>query len=84
MTLLRRPVTLAAGESVVIDATAAIRLSVIPGAGATVEYSKVDDDDATSHDADSTQSVTAETDIDVAWPFYRFSTAGGSARIGVV
>lgn len=69
-----RVIELDAGEGVTIDMRGLVRLHVIPGTTATITVSRVDDDDATAHTADT---VTAFPH-DVDWPFYRVSSAGNT------
>lgn len=76
--------SLATGEAITVVALGLIRFTVIPGSGATVTVSKVDSPGATSHDSDTEETTTAEKTYDVKYPYYRISTASGSARIGFV
>jgi siroheme synthase len=77
-------ITLAASDSVLLVAKGLIRFTVVPGAGATVTISKVDSAAVTSHDTETDVAVATETTYDVAWPYYLISTAGGTARVGVI
>lgn len=76
-------VSLEDGDAEVLEARTADHVQVVPGSGATVTVSKVDSQDASSHDSDSSEDLTSETTRDAVWPFYRVSTAGGSARVAV-
>lgn len=82
--LLMAPRTLSDGEGLVVHAYGGIRMSVVVGAGATVSYSRVDSASASSHDAATQVDIVADTDVDVAWPWYYVSTAAGSCRVVVV
>lgn len=73
-------VSLADGEGVVISAGGYGYLTMIPAGGGTVTYSKVDEVNASAHDAGSATTAT-ELSLAVQWPFYRVSVAGGTARI---
>lgn len=72
------------GEGRVFALYRGIRLTIIPGTGSTVTYSKVDSEDATAHDTATQDTTGVELTIEADWPFYRVSTAGGTARVAVV
>lgn len=76
---------LAAGQSTVVIIGDGIRLTLIPGAGSTITYSRVDDRNATEHGPDSVDVAAADgpTAITPDWPQYFVSVAGGTARVGV-
>ena len=77
-------ITVTDGNSVLLVAMGAIRFTVVPTSGATVTISKVDSPSATSHDTDTTETITAETTYDISWPYYLISTADEDMRVGVV
>jgi hypothetical protein len=77
------PVTLAAAAARVFDIRGCRGLVILPGAGATVTYSRVDTSDAEAHDTDTDATTTVEAFLD-DWSFYRVSTAGGACRCCVV
>lgn len=80
--------TLAASGAITVDARGMAKLSVIAGTGATVTVSRVDSADADAHTTgtENTFDVAANTieTIDVDWPFYRISSAGGDARFALL
>lgn len=76
--------TLSSGTGVTLNTTGMARITILPGAGATVTYSMVDTKTETSHDAGTSTNVTTPTTLDVEWPYYRITTAGGSARVAAV
>lgn len=77
-------VELSDGEAVVIEAYRGIRLSFIPEGGGTVTYSFVDSRTAAAHDPGTSVSETTSTVLEVSWPFYRVSVAGGNARVALI
>lgn len=82
--MVRELVNMSDGDSRLITVVNdAIRLTIIPGAGATVTLSKVDDD-ASAHDAATSDDYTSEISLDIDWPFYWISVAGGTARFAQV
>jgi len=81
--------TLAAGTAIVVrPENAALKLTIITGAGCVASVSRVDSPTATAH----TTGVNAETDIpqntresyEVDWPYFRISAAGGSLRYALI
>lgn len=80
--------SLAAAASTVVDTRGMSRLTIITGTGATATVSRVDSANASSHTTgtENSQTVTANTKevIDVDWPFYRVSSAGGATRVAAV
>lgn len=81
---LSKAFTIGDGNAETVEARGARRVVVIPKTGATVTVSKVDAEDASSHDSDTSQDVTSETAFAVSWPFYRISTVGADCRVAVV
>lgn len=81
--ILTGPVTIADGAAQVFDVSSGIRFSIFPASGTTATYSRVDSKTAASHDT-TTTAVTALTAIDVDWPFFRVSSAGGATRVALV
>lgn len=77
------PVTLAAAGARVFDIRGCRGVVIIPGAGATATYSKVDALDAEAHDAATDATTTTELLVD-EWAFIRVSTAGGATRCCVI
>jgi hypothetical protein len=77
------PVMLAAAGARVFDIRGCRGLVLLPGAGATVTYSRVDTLGAEAHDADTDATTAVEVFLD-DWSFYRVSTAGGPCRCCVV
>jgi hypothetical protein len=81
-------IPLASGGSTVVDARGMATLTVIAGAGATVTVSRVDSATAVADSTDTQGNFTvaagAMTATPVDWPFYRVTSAGGAARVGVV
>lgn len=86
--MLSGVITLADGESYVINATSAIRITVISSAAGSGNVSRVDsqDADADSVDAwnDTAVAAGAIEVIEVDWPYYRISASGGSIRFAIV
>lgn len=76
--------TITDGDAIILVALGAIRFTVVPTSGATVTISKVDAPSVAAHDTDTTETTTVETTYDVAWPYYRISTAGDDCRVGVI
>jgi hypothetical protein len=72
--------TLADTEGVTVDVRGLKALSIMPGAGATVTYSRVDTSGAAAH-GDGQATTAAFLSLDVQWPFYRVTTAGGSCKV---
>lgn len=77
-------IDLTTGAGYLVNAYQGIRLTMIPGGGGTVRYSKVDEADATAHDPATQTDITTETTIDVDWPFYYVTAQSGTARIALV
>lgn len=79
--------TLAAGESVIVDARALHYLTVIVATGGTATVSRVDSPAATTHtDTVSYVAAVGSEDFDiflVDWPFYMVSVADAGARVAV-
>ena len=80
------PATIATDTGRVVDCRGFGKLTIIAGAGATASVSRVDLPDATAHTtgAQNTEpDVTANTriTIDVDWPFFYVSSAGGPSRV---
>jgi len=82
--------TIAAAGATVIDARNAVAVIVRAGTGATVTCSAVDSIGASSHTtgAENTIDIAANTFANLfsvlgPHPFYRISSAGGSARVTV-
>jgi hypothetical protein len=82
--------SVALGGATTIDARNAVAVIVRAGTGATVTVSAVDSIGASVHTtgAENTVDVAANTFANLfsvlgAWPFYRVSSAGGTARVGV-
>lgn len=77
---------LAAGEDVVVTPRSSnSRLTVITAAGATGTISRVDEPDASADSADTTSVAASSVEIiDVDWPHYRVSVAGGACRVAVM
>ncbi|TVQ98312.1 MAG: hypothetical protein EA398_13505 [Deltaproteobacteria bacterium] len=78
----QRPTSLADGEGVSVVTFGATYLTVIPGAGATVTVSRIDEWGDDSHGPAPT-NITETTTLDVDWPYYRVSVADGTARFAV-
>lgn len=80
-------IDLADGDACLVQAYQGIRLTMIPNGG-TVTYSKVDEPDTApdpaNHNTATEVDITDETTIDVAWPWYLVSVAGGTARVALV
>lgn len=76
------------GEAEVIDTRGLAKLTIITDGAATATYSRVDSKDASAHTAGSNNGATVSPDsalsIDVDWPFFRVSSAGGSIRVASV
>lgn len=74
-----------AGEGVVINFYQGIRLTMIP-VGGNVTYSKIDDPEIVPpvHDPTTQLTITAETVVDVDWPFYYVTCDTGTARVALV
>ena len=81
----RAVTTLADGEAVVKDALGLAKLTIETGAGCTATWSRVDTYNASAHTAQTaTQGASGRTVIDIDWPFFRVSAAGGSCRVAMV
>ena len=72
------------GEFTVIPWYQGIRVTFIPGAGATVTYSFVDGQDEEVHDAPTSVDITDITVLEVQWPWLAVSVAGGDVRVANV
>ena len=88
--MLSNVILLNNGQAYTINATNAIRLTVITGAGATAVISRVDSNSQTVDHTVGAENretdVTANTKkvIDVDWPFYKVSVTGGSCRVALI
>lgn len=63
------------------------RISVITGAGATATISRVNGAEASEHIAgvgQYTVAAVALDSIEVDWPYYHVSVAGGTCRVAVI
>lgn len=81
----RAPVTIADGGAGVFDAIGLAKLTIETGAGCTATWSRVDTFNASAHTAQTgTQGASGRTVIDIDWPFFRVSAAGGSCRVAMV
>ena len=84
----RKIISLAAGDAVTVDARGMKTMSVFAGSGATVTWSRVLSASDTTHGtgnlAVTAPAASALESLDVDWPFYRVSTAGGTALVCVV
>lgn len=88
MTRLSGVRSLADGEAAVIEATDAIKLTIITGAGCTATVSRVDSRDATGHTTGTenqfTVAATSRHEEGADWPFYRISASGGPLRFALI
>jgi len=75
--------TMAAGDAVNVDMRGCIKLTLLPGAGATATVSRVSNTQATAHST-STVTIPADNIIPIDWPFLRLSVAGGTLQFATV
>jgi hypothetical protein len=77
------PVTIEDGQGQTFDIRGARGVVILPAAGATATYSKVDSLAASAHDTATDATTTTEVFAE-KWAFIRVSTAGGDTRCCVV
>lgn len=82
------PAVLEAGGAKNFDVHMLNKITIITGAGATATYSRVDSMDAVAHttgvENGTTVPANTKETIDVDWPFFRVSVAGGTCRVGAI
>lgn len=84
---VKRLETVGNGESIVVDATEGVQITVLTAAGTTATISRVDDRDAsaaTGHGSDVSVAADSRETIPVDWPFYFVSSSGGDTRVALV
>jgi hypothetical protein len=73
-----------AGEAKVFTLYQGINLTIIPAAGASATYSYVNNEQATAHDTQTQQTISAKYTIPCEWPYVLVTTSGGQVRVGLV
>jgi hypothetical protein len=81
--LSREPQTLANNQSVIVDCRGVAWLTLVPRNGGTASYHRWMGTEESDGGAGDPVDATEATSIEVQWPFYRISTAGGATDYAV-